>query len=110
VAGGTAQRSVIVQGPISLFPVLEFNEVARTEYAPQYLRGLGAEGERAKRVGDDRECEIIRFKIGKRDASFTCVRGTKALANVRAVSTAVSRIHHHLEPVMVPWEGARSPW
>jgi hypothetical protein len=109
VAAGTAQRSGIVQGPISLFPVLEFNEVAGTEDAPQHLGGLGTEGERAKGVGDDRECKIIRVKKGKRDAGFTCGGGTKALANVRAVSTAVSRIHHHLEPVMVPWEGARFP-
>jgi len=109
VAAGTAQRSVIVQGPISLFPVLEFNKVAGTQKAPQHLGGLSSKGERAKGVGDYRECKIIRFKIGKRDAIFACVRGTKTLANIRTVSTAVSRIHHHLEPVVVPGEEAKPP-
>jgi hypothetical protein len=68
------------------------------------------EGEGTQGVGEYSEGEIVGFKVGKSDASVACGRGAKTLANVRTVTTAVSRFHHHLKAVVILWKGAKPPW
>jgi len=73
------------------------------QYAPYHLGSLGTEGKGPKGIGDYSKCKVVGFKIRKGDASFACGRRAKALADVRAITTAVGRFHHHLLTVVVAW-------